>query len=113
MREDYEDAEQLLGDLVEELRVLRTYLADAIRKQQADPDGGYEVTYGKITKIRLHRDVVAELTERIGKLERIRDQISRDGDDEAQVRAALLVLMDSIRGEGSDGDSGGNPTAQP
>jgi len=64
-----------LGDLDEEIRVAKAYLAGHIRKHQADPCGGIHVSSGPITRVRLYADVVAELLDRIRKLELARAQL--------------------------------------
>jgi len=63
------------GGLDEEIRVAKAYLAGAIRNHQADPKGGVHVSAGPVTKVRLHADVVADLLDRIRKLELARAEL--------------------------------------
>ncbi len=92
-----------VGDLDEEIRVAKAYLAWAIEQHQLDPDSGPEVTSGRITSYRLWETIVGEHQDKVRKLELARSKIAKTGDIEAAKSAVLQLVAAIKRGEFDDG----------
>ena len=98
MRDDYADLAALVGTLDNELHVARAYLADAIKRHRSNPGGGIAVSVNKgrgaSVRIRAYADIVAELTDRVRKLEKTRRQLLAERDPQAG--SAIHDLMQRI-----------------
>lgn len=71
--EDYEAFD--VGNIDQEIRLLKALLADTVRRHADDPTGGYVVSAGPIAKVRLHSDVVSDLANMVSRLETRRAQL--------------------------------------
>jgi hypothetical protein len=92
-----------VGDLDEEIRVAKAYLAWAIEQHQGDPLGGIQYSFGRVQSWRSWETIVGEHQDKVRKLELARSKIAKTGDIEA-AKSAVLQLMAAIkRGEFDDG----------
>jgi hypothetical protein len=111
MRLAYDDAQAVIGSLDDEIKVARAYLTWAIERHQENPAGGEAISVAKNTeggtvrvRMRFYSDIVADLIDRIRRLELSREALKHGagGDDS---RGALRGFMDRVRkivGDASD-----------